>query len=144
MLGLRADDPRAKIISIGDLNALESTDGDVDAVGQIAGTVEPADNLLSGPNLVNLNLMNQVNSLPLAEHYSFIVGGTAQVLDHVLTSQAPDFRVDGLRYACGNADAAEILHDHGAVSTIQPCGPNLSPITLMSSRHIYRLDFENK
>jgi len=93
-------------VVIGDFNAFQFSDGYVDAVGHIRGDFEPADALLSGTDLVEPDLMNQLMSLPEDEHYSFIFRGNAQVLDHALTSASLDFRVRGLEYARGNADAA--------------------------------------
>lgn len=104
---LQTADPNLRLVVTGDFNAYQFTDGYVDAVGQIAGDFNPGDNLLSGPDLVNPNLTKQVLSLPAEEQYSFIFNGSAQVLDHMLTSQA--IHPTGLHYGRGNADAAESL-----------------------------------
>jgi hypothetical protein len=101
--------PAVPLAVIGDLNAFQFTDGYVDVVGQIAGDFDPADNLVSGPDLVSPNLTKQVLSLPVLEQYSFIFGGSAQVLDHALTSQAAAPSVRGFEYGRGNVDAAEIF-----------------------------------
>lgn len=104
------------LVVIGDFNAFEFSDGYVDAVGHIRGDFEPADALISGTDLVNPNLMNQVWSLPDDERYSFIFRGNAQTLDHALTSAALDFRVRGLQYARGNADAAvDLINDEATL-----------------------------
>ncbi len=104
----------AAIVVVGDFNAFEFSDGYVDVVGQVRGDVVPGDNLLSGPDLVEPDLLNQVFSLPPDERYSFVFRGTAQVLDHALTSRALDLRVRGLEYARGNADAAvDLVNDAG-------------------------------
>ncbi len=104
---LQTADLNVRLVVAGDFNAYQFTDGYVDAVGQIAGNFNPGDNLLSGPDLVNPDLTNQVLSLPAEERYSFIFDGSAQVLDHVLTSQA--VKPTGLQYGRGNSDAAENL-----------------------------------
>ncbi|MDZ7645556.1 MAG: lamin tail domain-containing protein [Woeseiaceae bacterium] len=104
----------AGIVVIGDFNAFEFTDGYVDAVGQVRGDIDPADNLLSGDDLVEPDLMNQVLSLPPEERYSFVFNGSAQVLDHALTNEVLDMRVRGLQFARGNADAAEDLLSDGS------------------------------
>ncbi|MGH7451410.1 MAG: Ig-like domain-containing protein, partial [bacterium] len=83
---LQTANPNVRLVVTGDFNAFQFTDGYVDAVGQIAGSFNPNDNLLSGPDLVNPDLTKQVLSLPAEEQYSFIFDGSAQVLDHVLTS----------------------------------------------------------
>ncbi len=102
-------DPNVRLVVTGDFNAYQFTDGYVDAVGQIMGDFVPGDNLLSGPDLVSPNLTNQVLGLPAADRYSFIFGGTAQVLDHALTSSALNTFARGMAYGRGNADAARDL-----------------------------------
>jgi len=100
------------LVVLGDFNAFEFSDGYVDTVGHIRGDFEPADSLLSGDDLVDPNLMNQLMSLPEENRYSFIFRGNAQTLDHALTSRSLDFRVRGLEYARGNADAAvDLIND---------------------------------
>lgn len=55
------------LIPIGDFNAYEFTDGYVDVIGQIRGQVDASQNLVSGPDLVDPNLTNQVlSACPLA------------------------------------------------------------------------------
>ncbi len=97
------------LIVIGDLNAFQFTDGYVDVVGQIAGDFDPADNLLSGPDLVTPDLVKEVLALPADQQYSFNFRGNAQVLDHALTSAAAGPFVRGFEFGRGNADAAEEL-----------------------------------
>ena len=45
-------------------SAIEFTDGYVDVIGQMVGNFVPADNMLSGPDLVNPNLTDQALSVP--------------------------------------------------------------------------------
>jgi hypothetical protein len=103
--------PAVPLVVVGDLNAFQFTDGYVDVVGQIAGDFNPADNLVSGPDLVSPNLTKEVLALPAEEQYSFIFGGSAQVLDHALTSTAAAASSRGMEYGRGNVDAAEIFLD---------------------------------
>jgi len=98
--------PEAFLTVVGDFNAFQFTDGYVDAVGQIRGDFDPSENLLSGPDLVDPNLTDQVLSLPPEERYSFVFDGSAQVLDHALTTVTLDPLVTGFEYGRGNADAA--------------------------------------
>ncbi len=103
---------RAGLVVIGDFNAFEFSDGYVDAVGHIRGSFDPADARLSGEDLVEPDLINQVTSVARDERYSFIFEGNAQVLDHALTSSRLDMRVRGLEFARGNADAAvDLIND---------------------------------
>jgi len=101
--------PAVPLTVLGDLNAFEFTDGYVDVVGQIIGNLDPLGALLSGPDLVDPNLENQVLSLPADQRYSFNFQGNAQTLDHALTSAAAAAFVRGFEFGRGNADAAEEL-----------------------------------
>jgi predicted extracellular nuclease len=112
---LQSEELEAGLVVIGDFNAFEFTDSYVDAVGQISGFFNPADNLLSGADLVDPDLMNQVLLLPENERYSFVFRGNAQTLDHALTNQVLDLRVRGLQFARGNADAAvDLINDEAS------------------------------
>ncbi|MDX1498959.1 MAG: hypothetical protein R3176_03625, partial [Woeseiaceae bacterium] len=106
---LQTANPDIRLVVAGDINAFEFSDGYVDVLGQIRGDVDPAESLLSGPDLVDPDLINQVLAVPPGERYSFVFGGSAQALDHALTSQALDGSVRGFTFGRGNADAAEIL-----------------------------------
>jgi len=102
----------AGLVIVGDFNAFEFTDGYVDAVGHIRGDFDPGESLRSGADLVEPDLLNQLMSLPENERYSFIFRGNAQTLDHALTSSTLDWRVRGLQFARGNADAAvDLIND---------------------------------
>ncbi len=103
--------PTVPLIVIGDLNAFEFTDGYVDVVGQIAGDFDPAMNLLSGPDLVDPNLVIWARYVPQNERYSYIFEGNAQVLDHALTSTVAGDFVSRFVYGRGNADAARDLEN---------------------------------
>jgi predicted extracellular nuclease len=113
---IQTDNPDAHLVVTGDFNAYEFTDGYVDVMGQIAGDVVPADNLLSGPDLVEPNLINNSAWIETDERYSFIFRGSAQILDHALTSSALDMSLRGLEYGRGNADAAKYLIEDAASS----------------------------
>ncbi len=103
---------KTNLVVVGDFNAFEFTDGYVDTVGHIRGDFDPAESVLSGVDLVDPNLMNQLMSLPEEDRYSFVFQGNAQTLDHALTSKSLDLRVRGMQYARGNADAAvDLIND---------------------------------
>jgi predicted extracellular nuclease/cytoskeletal protein CcmA (bactofilin family) len=104
---LQTAQPTLNLVVTGDFNAFQFTDGYVHVLGQIMGTPADASQaLIPGSDNVNPDLINKVVSLPAAEQYSFIFGGSAQVLDHMLVSQALNPAVTGIEYARGNADAA--------------------------------------
>ena len=97
---------------VGDLNAYEISDGYVDVVGQMAGDFVADDNLLSGPDLVIRNLTKQALAVPANDRYSYNFDGTAQVLDHALTTQATNTWVRGFAYGRGNTDSAvNLIYD---------------------------------
>ena len=109
---LQDDSPAIRLIVTGDFNAFEFSDGYVDVLGQIRGDVDPSANLVSGPDLVEPDLINQVMSIAPEERYSFIFRGSAQVLDHAVTSMALDASFRGLMFGRGNADAAvDLIND---------------------------------
>jgi len=106
---LQTADPDVHLMVIGDLNAFEFSDGYVDVVGQIAGDFAPADNLLSGPDLVDPNLAKLTLGVTPEQRYSFNFGGDAQAIDHALTTVALTPKVASVEYARGNSDAAADL-----------------------------------
>jgi len=96
----------SKVVVVGDFNGYQFSDGYVDVVGQMRGVVDPALNLLSGPDLVSKDLCNLVDRLPAEEQYSFLFEGTAQALDHALVNQELERHVVEMQFGRGNADAA--------------------------------------
>ncbi|MFD0738929.1 nuclease [Lysobacter koreensis] len=85
-----ASAPGTRIVMLGDFNAFAFNDGYVDAMNVIAGTptadaqtVVPGDGIdLLDPDLINLGEL-----APASERYSFVFGGNAQTLDHVLVNE---------------------------------------------------------
>jgi predicted extracellular nuclease len=113
---LQTVDPDINLVVIGDFNAFEFTDGYVDVTGQMKGDFVAAENLLSGPDLVDPNLVDQALVIPAQERYSFVFGGNAQVLDHALTSSGLDELIRDFVYSRGNADVpGDLIED---VSTV--------------------------
>ncbi|HSK76096.1 MAG TPA: lamin tail domain-containing protein [Thermoanaerobaculia bacterium] len=109
---LQTAEPDIRLIVTGDFNAFQFSDGYVDVMGQVTGNLDPAGALIPGTDEVNPDLTNQLLSEPEAERYSFVFDGSAQALDHSLTSQALDAFVRGLDHVRGNADApASFLTD---------------------------------
>jgi len=106
---IQRTEPGARLVVLGDLNAFEFTDGYVDVVGQIRGVFDPAQSLLSGPDLVDPDLTDETERLSRCERYSFVFDGSAQALDHALTSMTLAPWVRGAAYGRGNADAAVAL-----------------------------------
>jgi uncharacterized repeat protein (TIGR01451 family) len=99
------------LILVGDYNAFQFTDGYVDVIGQISGTAVAADNQTFEPNITTPTLTNQVLTVPAAKMYSYTFEGTAQVIDHALTTQVANPWINGLEFGRANADAPGIGYD---------------------------------
>ena len=108
---LQTADPSVHLVVLGDFNAFEFTDGYVDAMGMVTGNLDPDGALLPGTDQVNPDLTNQILSLPQDERYSFVFDGSAQSLDHILTSSELSGLVRGIVHGRGNADAADTFVD---------------------------------
>ena len=105
----QAADPNEAIVSIGDYNAFRFNDGYVDSIGTILGTPTAEDQVVLASLAITFpNLVNAADLLP-AENYSYVFGGNAQTLDHVILTGnlVPQFAA--LEHARVNADFAEVL-----------------------------------
>lgn len=104
-------DPSRRIIVTGDFNAFEYSDGFVDVAGIMSGHLDPNGAIQhdASVDVVNPNLFDQALSLPTAERYSFIFNGSAQLLDHTLTTANLSSYLRGLQFSRGNADAPASL-----------------------------------
>ena len=102
---LQDAEPGLNLVVIGDFNAFEFTDGYVDVMGQVTGNPDPAGALLPATDEISLDLTNQTLNMPPGQRYSFVFDGTAQSLDHAITSQSLDAWVRGAEHSRGNADA---------------------------------------
>jgi predicted extracellular nuclease len=111
---LQAANPNLRLVVAGDFNAFQFTDGYVDVMGQVTGNPDPLGAMIPATDEVNPDLTNRTLSAPAAGRYSFVFGGTAQTLDHVLTSQPLNPYVTGFEHSRGNSDAP---NGFGAVST---------------------------
>ncbi len=121
--------PLERIVLIGDFNAFEFNDGLVDSIGVIEGMPSPNDQTAvpgDGIDLVNPDLTALLEAVP-AQRYSFIFGGNAQSLDHVLVNQAmltatsseraehPRINADFNALERNNATTPSRLSDHDPV-----------------------------
>lgn len=112
---LQTAEPDRPLLVAGDFNAFQFTDGYVDVLGQVTGNLDPLGDEAETYDAVEPDLRNEVLSLPADERYSFNFAGSAQVLDHILTSEAAQARVVDAAYVRGNADAPEgLLNDYDA------------------------------
>lgn len=107
--GFQTTDPTANIISVGDYNAFEFSDGYVDMIGTIKGNPTPASLVvLASPDLVNPNLSDLVETYSSAQRYSYSFSGSAQVLDHVLVNNNLLGKISRFSIARVDADFPEV------------------------------------
>ncbi|HVE65763.1 MAG TPA: lamin tail domain-containing protein [Thermoanaerobaculia bacterium] len=114
--GLQEADADIRLTVAGDFNSFEFTDGYVDVMGQVTGNPDPAGALIPPTDVVNPNLTNQTFNLPAGERYSFVFDGSAQSLDHAVTSSGMDFWVRGVQHARGNSDAPFSFENDGTTA----------------------------
>jgi hypothetical protein len=76
------------VVTVGDYNAFEFSDGFVDALGVVTGNPVAPTQVVTPPvaGLVNPPLVDLVTLLPAAERQSYVELGSAQVLDHVVVT----------------------------------------------------------
>jgi len=113
---LQVDDPEISLLVAGDFNAFEFTDGYVDSLGLITGEYDPDDSLLPGDDLVDPSLRNHVLDLDPLERYSTTFDGSAQAVDHILSSSELTPRVIETAYGRANADAPASFAGDGATA----------------------------
>jgi predicted extracellular nuclease len=127
---LQAEGP---VISVGDYNAFEESDGLVDVMGTVRGTPAPANEVvLASPDLVNPDFAEAAPGT-----YSYVFEGNIQTLDHVLLSTDAAERFVRLEHARINADFPEIyrqdpsrierLSDHDPAIAYFSFPPDLTP-----------------
>lgn len=77
------------VITVGDYNSFEFSDGYVDAIGVTKGNPVPASQVITPPvaGLADPPLVDLVTLLPQDQRQSYVESGSAQVLDHVLVTQ---------------------------------------------------------
>ncbi|MEO7922455.1 MAG: lamin tail domain-containing protein [Chitinophagaceae bacterium] len=110
--GFQTTDPAANIISVGDYNAFEFSDGYVDMIGTIIGVPTPAPLVVSAsPDLVNPDLVDLVNNYPAPQRYSYSFSGSAQVLDHVLVNSNLSTKISRFSIARLDADFPEVYRN---------------------------------
>jgi len=106
----QAGDPNERIVLVGDFNAFPFNDALVDVIGTVIGAPASADEVvLSSLDLVDPNLTQLSALAPVAQRYSFVFDGNAQLLDHVIVtpSTLPLFRA--IQWGRVNADFPESL-----------------------------------
>ncbi len=102
---LNADE---RIVLLGDFNAFQFNDGIGDIIGVIKGTPAPKDQVLTASeDLVNPDLTALVDLIKPDQKYSYSFDGNAQVLDHMIVTQAMRKHLAAFGFARFNADFPE-------------------------------------
>lgn len=103
---LQTDNPGTAVISIGDYNAYEFSDGYTDPIATLKGTPTPDEQIVvdASPDLVEPDFSNLTDTLPAGERYTFVFEGTPQALDHVLVNTVAATSAQRYAIARGNAD----------------------------------------
>lgn len=107
---LQTDNPGVPVLSIGDYNAYQFSDGYTDPIATIKGTPTADDQIVvdASPDLVNPDFINLTDTLPADQQYSFIFQGTPQALDHMLLNTVAASLVQRYHIARNNADFPEV------------------------------------
>jgi len=107
---LQANNPGTSVVSVGDFNAYQFSDGYTDPIATLKGNPTPDEQIVvdQSPDLVNPDFLNLVDELPVQERYSFIFEGTPQALDHILVNNVAHARKTRFAFARNNADFPEV------------------------------------
>jgi uncharacterized repeat protein (TIGR01451 family) len=111
---LQDESPRAAVVTVGDFNAFEVSDGYADVMGVVRGNPAPADEVVThGDDVIDPDLIDLVETIdPVAgQRYSYVFDGNAQVLDHVLITQSLAGKLRDFQYARNDADFPESLRN---------------------------------
>lgn len=106
---MQTANPGVPVISVGDYNAFQFSDGFTNPIATIKG-IATVDNQLAvdaSPDLVNPDFVNLIDTLPALERYSFVFEGTPQALDHHIVNGAARSRNTRTAIARVNADFPE-------------------------------------
>ena len=106
LIQLQTEHPGVSIVSVGDYNAFEVSDGYVDLLGIIRGDQAPAEQVVEWSAM---GLDPDFTSAAPAGDYSYSFDGNAQTLDHVLLSSAASTALSGFGHAHIDADFPEVL-----------------------------------
>lgn len=101
------ENPTEKIAVLGDFNAFQFNDGYNDLIGILEG--KPERNILTpSQEVFQTGLIDLVDYISQDSRYSFIYGGNAQVLDHILINKPLQDYATKFGYARLNADFPKI------------------------------------
>jgi predicted extracellular nuclease len=103
------------VVSVGDYNGFEFSDGYVDVLGVTRGNPVPASQVVTPPaaGLVSPALVDLVTLLPAEERQSYVNDGSAQVLDHIVVTGELVPQMTRLVYAHYDSDFPLIYLNDG-------------------------------
>jgi uncharacterized protein len=105
-------DPNLNLISIGDYNAFQFSDGYADVIGVVKGTPVPADQVVVPPKTItNPPLTDLIDTASAGERYSYSFSGSAQEIDHMLVNANMAPRLSRYAVARNNADFPEVYRN---------------------------------
>ena len=106
---LQTTNPTISIISVGDYNSYQFSDGYTDPIATVKGSPTADDQIVvdQSPDLVDPNYTNLIDVLAASERYSFIFEGTPQVLDHIIVNTVANARFRRIAVARSNSDFPE-------------------------------------
>ena len=104
--------PAERIVLVGDFNAFQFSDGYVDVIGTVKGTPTPPEEVvLASSDLVNPDLTDLVDTVPVEQRYSYSFDGNAQVIDHILVTGNLLASFASVQFARTDADFPESLRN---------------------------------
>ncbi len=110
----QAANPAEEIVLVGDFNAFEFNDGYVDVMGTVKGMPAAAELVTrASPDLVNPDVSDLIETLPADARYTYVFGGNAQSLDHILVTGNLLGRLSRFYVAHNNADFPESYRSDG-------------------------------
>ena len=104
LIQLQTENPGVPIVSVGDYNAFEVSDGFVDLLGIIRGDQAPAEQVAEWSAM---GLDPDFTSAAPAGDYSYSFDGNAQTLDHILLSSVAAGALSAFNHAHIDADFPE-------------------------------------
>jgi hypothetical protein len=103
------------VVSVGDYNVFEFSDGYTDVMGTVTGNTLPSDQVVQPgqSGLVSPSLTDLVTLLPTDQRWSYVEYGNAQVLDHIVASADLVGNGAHINYAHLNADFPLAAYNDG-------------------------------
>jgi hypothetical protein len=102
--------PNERMIVAGDFNAFQFNDGYNDLIGILKGKSEPTV-MVASQTAYQTGLVNLADYIDPKNRYSYIFGGSAQILDHILVNKPARERALKFGYARLDADFPAIYRN---------------------------------